>query len=242
MSPTDSRIAPPSERPRHDASGFVDRHEALLRRAQRITGLVMSLFLGIHLLNQVAAVGGADFYTPLQRALRPLYQAPLVELSLVIGPLLVHGVIGVALAWRRRRQPPGSSWRLRLHRYAGRVLALFVVGHVVATRGPSLVCGVYPEFEGVALTLLVLPGVFYPYYVLLGVAGVVHGVFGVALVLPGITRGRGAFAGRTIVVVSVGFAAAVVAGVLGFGGAFTPVDTAAVRRSPIAGLAGLQDR
>lgn len=196
----------------------------------------MSLFVGLHLMNQMAAVGGPDVYTPLQRLIRPLYQFPLIELTVVIGPMLLHVAVGVALAWRRRRQPAPSSWRLRLHRYSGRVLALFLLGHVIATRGPSLVFGVFPEFEGIALTMIVLPELFYPYYVLFGVAGVVHGVFGVALALPSLAGIRGVFAGRAVVVVSAVVGAAVVAGVFGFGGAFVAIDEDAVMKSPIAEL------
>ncbi len=219
-----------------DAAAWGCRHEASLRHVQRWSGVLMSLFVGAHLLNQATAACGPSVYTPLQRILRAVYQHPIVEVGLVISPMLVHVAVDVMLIWRRRRQPAPSSWRLRVHRVSGRVLGLFFVGHVIATRGPSLVFGVFPELEGIALTMIVRPEFFFPYYVLFGAAGVVHGVFGMALALPSIAGFRGLFAGRAVVVGSAVAAAAVVAGVLGFGGAFAPVDKDAVLRSPIAVL------
>lgn len=209
---------------------------------QQRSGLLLSLFLGLHLVNQASAAFGPAVYDPLQAALRRLYQQPLIEVVAVLGALAVH--IGASIIVARRRSPSSSSsssslssvpaW-LRWHRRAGRFLAVVIVGHVVATRAPSLLWGEPPGLHGVAFTMQAAPPIFIPYDVLLGVAGVVHGGFGVAIALPGlIGRARGLVRRRALRV-ALGIASvAVVLGVLGFAGVVVDVDADTVRASAFA--------
>lgn len=191
---------------------------------------MVSLFVSLHLLNAASAAAGPTAYALLQRALRVMYQFPLVELGLVLG-LGLHVVAGIALM-RQRRAPlmttGTTSPLLRAHRIAGRFLALVIIGHVIATRGPSLIWGVPLEFDGVALSMLVMPLVYVPYYMALGIAGVVHGVIGVAMSFPGLVRHP---ALRPVIVVIGG---AVIAGVLGFAGVLVDIDERAIWQSNIA--------
>ena len=109
----------------------------------------------------------------------------LLEVLLVLGPLLLHVGTAVARMWKRRKAAPVEvSWRARLHRWSGRFLLVFFVGHVVATRGPSLVSGVFPGFEGVAFTFRWVPAYFGPYYLLLALTGWYHLVHGLSVALP----------------------------------------------------------
>lgn len=197
---------------------------------QHRSGLLLSLFLALHLVNTAAAAFGPALYDPLQTALRRLYQHPVLELVAVIGALVVHVVAAVVVARRRSAARPPLPPLLRAHRLAGRFLAIVIVGHVVATRAPSLVWGEHPGFLGVAFTMLAAAPLFIPYYLLLGVAGVVHGGVGVAIALPGlIGRGHG-LVRRPALRVALGMAAiAVVLGVLGFAGVVVDVDETAAR-------------
>jgi hypothetical protein len=153
-----------------------------LLQVQALSGATFALFLAVHLANQAVATLGASRYDGLQHAARQAYQTPAVELLLVLLPLVVHVVAAVVRLVKFRVPASTGPWRVRLFRYAGRFLLLVIVGHVLATRGPAW-SGVVPEglsFSGLAFTFQFLPAVFWPYYLVLGLAGVVHLVQGVS--------------------------------------------------------------
>jgi hypothetical protein len=113
---------------------------------------------------------------------------------------------------------------------------VFIVGHVVATRGASLVAGVFPGFEGVAFTLRWVPAWFWPYYLLLGLSGAVHAALGLTLLL---ARSSGWFAqpgvrSRLGLALAVVLAVSSTLAVLAMGGVFFEVG--AVEQGPYAGL------
>lgn len=154
----------------------------MIRRVQALTGVIVAAFVAMHLLNTWLAPAGPGAYMALQRAFSAVYQARLLE-WLVLGAILVH--IGCAVVrWvTERRDAPGAArpWRARQHRYAGVFLMLVIGGHVAAVRIVPGYFGIRPGFEGVAFSLELLPGVFYPYYWLLGVAGAYHALNGLAV-------------------------------------------------------------
>ena len=152
------------------------------RRAQAMSGIALTLFASVHLLNtMLAAIPGA--YDPFQRIVRRAYQSPLIEVLLVFLPLVVHVVAGVRAFVKRRSRTADAPMRKRLHRYAAWYLLLVMTGHVVATRGASLVYGVYPEFAGLQFSIAWLPWLFIPYYAVFGVAGVYHVAHGLPIAL-----------------------------------------------------------
>jgi succinate dehydrogenase/fumarate reductase cytochrome b subunit len=152
-------------------------------RIQAASGLVFLGFLVGHLLNVALAALGPETFNGVQRTLRVIYQNPWVEVPLVLGSLGVHVTAGIV----RMRMRRGTSGKLptatRVHRLAGLFLLVSVFGHIAATRLPSVLRDVYPEFEGVAFTFDLVPWFFYPYYPLLGLAGVLHGLLGVRVAL-----------------------------------------------------------
>lgn len=150
------------------------------RRVQALSGAVFSVFLFVHLLNQALAMGGGALYDGAQQVARRAYQAPVLELLLVAAPLAVHLVSAVVQLIRRPKATAPVSWRVRLHRYSGRFLLLVIVGHVVATRGASLLYGTFPGFQGIAFTFQWVPAYFWPYYTLLAVGGWYHLVHGLS--------------------------------------------------------------
>jgi succinate dehydrogenase/fumarate reductase cytochrome b subunit len=199
---------------------------ATLVRLQAASGLVFVVFAGLHLLNTALGAFGADAYNGFQRALRPLYQHPLVELASILVPLAVHAATSVLRMRARRGQAGRATMRTRAHRYAGWFLLAVMGGHIAATRGPALLKGAVPEFEGVAFTFQFLPTIFYPYYTLLALTGLVHQYIGVPTALrrlgvrvPAVwTSGLGAR-------VSLAFAAlALLFGLAGLGGLLFPLE------------------
>ena len=187
---------------------------------QAFSGLVFLIFAGLHLTNQMLAAVGPDIYNGFQRALRLVYQHPLIEISVVAGALAVHVVAGVRRMLLRGVRGRGGSARMRLHRLTAYFLLLVIFGHIAAVRGSSLVLGIFPEFEGIAFSLWWIPAYFYVYYLLLAFAGLYHGMNGALLALrmlglrsgPAVVRGWGFW-------VPVGAATGLLLlGILGFGG------------------------
>ena len=156
--------------------------DLLFRRAQAVSGIALTAFASVHLLNtMLAAFPGA--YDPFQRVVRQAYQHPVLEVLFVLLPMLVHVVAGVRAFFKRRARTADAPLRTRLHRYAGWYLLLVMGGHVLATRGASLFYGVHPEFIGLRFALAWIPWFFVPYYALLAISGVVHVAQGVPVAL-----------------------------------------------------------
>lgn len=156
-----------------------------LQQAQAISGVLFGTFLLFHLVNTAVAVRGAQAYDDVQNSLRAVYQVPVVELLLVLAPLLAHMGLAITSMLRRRgKSSPVPGWPARLHRWSGRFLLVFVLGHVGATRLPALIADAPPHFAGVAFTFQWVPLFFWPYYPLLALAGWYHFLFGLGTALP----------------------------------------------------------
>ena len=200
----------------------IDRTVLLVQRA---SGLVFLCFLLVHLLNTSLAVLGPDTYNGYQRAARSVYQHPLYELFLIFTPLLMHLCCGLWRIWKSRVAMSQMPFSRRLHRYAGVFLAVAVIGHIAATRGPSLFFGIYPEFEGLAFTFQWLPAYFYPYYAVFAAAALYHVWFGLRSMpkpkmanLPAL-----AFASRLLPILA---GMAIMVALLALGGQLFPVNDA----------------
>lgn len=193
------------------------------RRAQAISGILLAGFVGLHLLNLPMALvpGGYDAY---QRMVRVLYQSPFFEIPFVMAPLMVHIAAGIR-AMARRDRTPARTWPARLHRYAAWYLLLVIAAHVLATRGASLFYDVYPESLGLAFALAWIPVLFWPYYLLLGISGVVHLGYGLPRALSVIRRSADRSQRSRALTISLLVAALLVAlGVVGVSGALYPIE------------------
>lgn len=194
-------------------------NNSTLTRVQAASGLLFSLFACVHLINTAVAVVGPSLYDRYQAAARGVYQWPPLEVAL-IAALTVHIVTGVLRMRARRGSKAKPPLRLRLHRYAAYYLAIFIFGHIAATRLPALIADAPPFFGGVSFSVHFMPWFFYPYYALLGIAGLYHTFYGipVALGVLGISAPRALRRGPGLwIPVSLG-AAIIVTAMLGFGG------------------------
>lgn len=202
-----------------DATG--DALDRRLVRVQAASGAVFALFLLVHLANQAAASLGPAVYDDTQRALRAVYQAPLVEVGLVLGPLCVHAVCGVLVKLRRRRAGSlaPASVSARLHRWAGNVLLAIVFVHVAIMRGLPLWIDVSFPFAGLAFVFQDMPVDLVAFFVF-AVAGLYHTVHGLGVALPrlGVAAGGVLRAPRVLAPVTVGGGVVLLAAMLGFGG------------------------
>jgi succinate dehydrogenase/fumarate reductase cytochrome b subunit len=223
-----------------------------LMRVQAASGAAFALFLLVHLGNTMVAMAGPAAYDAVQGTLRAAYQVPPIEVALVIGPLVVHVAASVARMLRRRRlgQPAPRALRSRLHRWSAVVLLVFTLGHVVATRGASLIFGVWPEFDGVAFTMVWTPLYFIPYYTVFAIAGLYHVLHGLTVALPrlGLRGANGRWTGSAVYGCTIAGALAIMLGVAGFAGAFDrtvrgrAVDSAYARLLVELGVADAEAR
>lgn len=198
-------------------------------RAQAVSGLAFATFLVLHLLNTAVGAYGAEVYDGYQRAMRWYYQFPLVEILAVGVSALVHAVCGfVRIARRRKRGDPAAPLWLKLHRASGVFLAVVLLGHVAATRGPSLLLGVDVDFSYLHFSLVTWPAIMFPYYFILYGCGAYHLTNGASLALRmlGVTGPLGSLSTRPRVRVAVAVLAVLAgaAGILAMAGLAGEVD------------------
>ncbi len=203
-----------------------------LMQAQAASGALFALFLTGHLVNMMLAAIGPAVFDAAQGQLQRVYHVPPLEVALVAAPLGVHVVSSVWRMVRRRRagQEQPRAVRTRLQRYSAVVLLVFIGGHVLATRGASLIYGVFPGFAGVAFTMVWQPALFIAYYTLFSVAALYHLIHGLTVAAPRLGLRAPAWwrTDRAVLGMSLVGAVLLVLGVAGFAGAFTEVRTQAV--------------
>ena len=148
---------------------------------QAASGALFAFFLTLHLLTASSGLLGQASYDATLGVLRKLYRPHIVvEVSLIGGSALVHIACAVA-QMRRRRQIIAlrGSWWMKAHRLSGYFLLLVLFGHVFATRiAPTLATGPTAtgkaDFAFLAYAALSVPWFFWPYYLLLALAGATH--------------------------------------------------------------------
>lgn len=214
-----TRSDPSSARATRSAGSALERR---LVTAQAASGTIFAIFLVAHLVNQMIAAAGPAAYDGTMAALRGVYHVPVLEVTLVGAPLIVHVVVSVWRVIRRRRAGagPAASARSRLQRISGVILLIFVFGHILATRGASAIFGVFPGFDAIAFTMVWNPLYFIPYYAVFAIAGLYHALHGITLALPRLgVRTPGGPRARWVVVLTLVGAAAIVLGIARFAGA-----------------------
>lgn len=197
-------------------------------RLQAASGLSLAIFVGLHLMNLFAAMWGPEVYDGLQTRLRWWYQSPVYEIFGLGVALMLH----LGCAWLRIRQrkargsaSPAVPWPLRAHRWSGYFLASVIFVHAAATRGPSLLWGIWPGFAGVSFTFWWLPWFFYPYYAALALAGFIHLAYGTSSALSYLTKNRKwAISPGVLRACSIGVGLAIIGALLALGGVTVEIE------------------
>lgn len=152
-----------------------------MNRIHRFSGIYLSLFITVHLLNHLTALHSISSHLKVMQVLRIVYKQPIVEGLLLLAVLLQVGS-GLSLVVRsyqnnkKRKQPrPQSPWK-RWQRYSGLYLAFFLCMHTGATLHGQYVLGLDTNFYFAAKVVQALPEAlfFVPYYGLGVLAYVVH--------------------------------------------------------------------
>lgn len=95
-----------------------------------ISGITLSFFIGIHLLNHLTALVGAGVHIKTMQLLRQVYRQPIIEVFLLIV-VVIQIVSGIQLLWRTRQKK--KAFYDRLQWYSGLYLAFFLIVHTLAT-------------------------------------------------------------------------------------------------------------
>lgn len=220
-------LTAPSTRSPEDAA---DGKKLKLGPIQAASGAVFALFLSLHLLTAASGLLGPTQYDSTLAALRHIYRPHVAVELLVMGTAgSIHIACAVLQMFRRRKIVNlRGSWWMRAHRLSGYFLLLVIFGHVFATRvAPTLASGPTAtgkaDFAFLAYASMGAPAFFWPYYLLLAVAGATHLGLGLHLASRILARPRqGASTdapratggpGHARLAVIFGFAAVVAAGV-----------------------------
>lgn len=196
---------------------------------QAVSGALFAFFLVLHLLTAASGFLGIERYDSTLGLLRRIYRPHIAVELLVIGTSgTIHIACAIVQMIRRRKvfALKGPLW-MRAHRLSGYFLLLVIVGHVLATRvAPTLATGPTAtgkaDFSFLAYATLAAPYFFWPYYLMLGMAGSIH--LGLGLHLASRVLGRrlagastGGHGGPSVarLVAVFGFTAIVTAGVFG---------------------------
>lgn len=144
-----------------------------MKKAHFISGIVLSLFVSLHLLNHLAAVHSIDLHIEIMNALRCVYQHPLIE-PILLFAVLIQIISGIQLV--RNRGWKQSEWYNKLHIYSGIYLGFFLLMHTSATLVGRFILLVDTNFYYGAMVVNAKPYLFFyiPYYFLGALSFFVH--------------------------------------------------------------------
>lgn len=125
----------------HPASIF-GRHEFLVRRIHSLVGLVpLGGYLGFHLVTNAAVLDGPATYQHRADQIHVLGTTTILvlEWTLIFLPMLLHGLIGMLIVTRGKRNLAGypyrENWRYTLQRVTGVIAFGFILWHVFHMHG-----------------------------------------------------------------------------------------------------------
>ncbi|WP_160716189.1 hypothetical protein [Chitinophaga solisilvae] len=134
-----------------------------IRKLHYISGITLSLFISIHLLNHLFALAGPTAHIALMEKLRKVYRHPVIETILLLA-VLTQVVSGIRLLFNRQRKLMAESIQI----YSGMYLSFFLIVHVSAVIAGRLMAHLDTNFyfSGAGLNLYPVNLFFIPYYFL----------------------------------------------------------------------------
>jgi succinate dehydrogenase / fumarate reductase cytochrome b subunit len=125
-----------------DIASVFGRHEFVIRRLHSLIGLIpVGAFLFVHFVTNVSILDGPATFQMRVDQIHSLGPMTLfvVEWSCILLPILLHGLIGLIIVARGKRNllnyPYVGNFRYTFQRWSGVVAFAFIVWHVFDTRG-----------------------------------------------------------------------------------------------------------
>lgn len=130
------------------------------------TGLLLAVFILVHLANHLAALWSVPAHLAAMTALRRVYRHPVVETGLLLA-VVGQVVTGLRLYWASRRQPAGPL-AARVQLFSGLYLAFFLLVHTGAVLSGRALLGLDTNLYFAAAGINTFPFslFFVPYYFL----------------------------------------------------------------------------
>lgn len=134
-----------------------------MKRIHFFSGIIITLFVGLHLFNHLTAIAGAERHIQVMEQLRPVYRNIFAE-TILLAAVLLQIVSGIGLFRSKRKRSLAAFEKLQV--WTGLYLALFLVIHVGAVMAGRFVLHLDTNFYfGVAgLNTFPLNLIFIPYY------------------------------------------------------------------------------
>lgn len=136
-----------------------------MRNIHYTTGLLLTLFIGIHLFNHFYSNWGVEAHIELMNQLRVVYRNAIIE-TLLLGAVFVQLVTGVAQV--KQLNGKNFSFFEKLHVWSGLYMAFFLLIHVGAVLTGRLILKLDTNFYFGVAGINSFPSnlLFIPYYAL----------------------------------------------------------------------------
>jgi hypothetical protein len=133
------------------------------KKIHYFSGLIITLFIALHLFNHFCSIFGADKHIEVMNSLRPFYRNLYIE-TILLGAVLIQIISGIKLFKINRRT--ATTGFEKLHIWTGLYLAIFLVIHLGAVLGGRMFLHLDTNFYfGVAgLNSFPFNLFFVPYY------------------------------------------------------------------------------
>ena len=134
-----------------------------MKRIHYLSGIIITLFIGVHLFNHVMSIFGAQAHIEMMDNLRLIYRNILVE-SILLIVIVLQVISGLKLFIQQRKSI--TTFYRKIHLYSGLYLAFFLIFHVSAVMAGRFIFGLDTNFYfGVAgLNTFPFYLFFAPYY------------------------------------------------------------------------------
>lgn len=134
-----------------------------MKRVHYFSGLVITIFIVLHLCNHTVSIFGQEAHIELMNKLRLVYRNVLVEMMLLIA-VFTQIISGLKLFSKRRKSV--NNYYERLQIWTGLYLAFFLIIHVSAVMMGRFVLNLDTNFYFGAAGLNIFPLnlFFIPYY------------------------------------------------------------------------------
>jgi hypothetical protein len=134
-----------------------------IKKLHYTSGIVITVFVGLHLFNHTWSIWGAESHIALMRTLRLFYRNVFVE-TIILGAVLGQIISGLTLFGTAKKTAVSNFDKL--HIWTGLYLAIFFVIHLGAVLGGRIVLHLDTNFYFGAAGLNTFPFnlFFVPYY------------------------------------------------------------------------------
>ncbi len=125
-----------------DVANIFGRNEFFIRRVHSLLGIVpVGAFLFVHLVTNASVLDGPETFQARVDQIHHIgrYTLLVIEWCFILLPILFHGLVGLVIVARGKRNviyyPYRENLRYTLQRWTGVIAFMFILWHVFHTRG-----------------------------------------------------------------------------------------------------------